>query len=121
MRRKNIYVAAFGAALTWTIYLIGIQAIESIFFPAFIASAFAAFYAECFARIQKAPATVFLVVSVIPLIPGGSLYYTMNNIVQNFWKEALGYGKETCQYALGIALGMSLIWMFSGMFKRIRF
>ncbi|MBQ1965266.1 MAG: threonine/serine exporter family protein, partial [Clostridia bacterium] len=34
-------------------------------------------YAGIMARVLKTPATTFITTSLIPLIPGGSLYYTM--------------------------------------------
>ena len=36
--------------------------------------------AELLARLLKAPATIFLVIGIIPLVPGGGLYYTMDYI-----------------------------------------
>ena len=47
-----------------------------------IASAMASVFAEILARIVKSPGTVLLMPMLIPLIPGGNLYYTMFNMVK---------------------------------------
>ena len=57
----------------------------------------------------KAPATVFLIPSIIPLVPGGRLYYTMRAIVDGDADSAKIYAMETIVIALGIAVGIVVI------------
>ena len=78
--------------------------------PSFIASAFAATYAEVLARKLKAPATLFLIPAVVPLVPGSGLYYTISYAVQGDLEVSAGYGTQTLQFVLGIACGMCIIW-----------
>jgi len=59
-----------------------------------------------FARIEKTPTTTFLVPSVIPLIPGGSLYYTMNFALNKQWAAFSHRGFYTLQLALSLAVGI---------------
>ena len=66
-------------------------------------------YAEVLARVVKAPATVFLIPSIIPLVPGGRLYYTMRAIVDGDADNAKSYAMETIVIALGIAVGIVVI------------
>lgn len=66
-------------------------------------------YAEIIARIVKAPATVFLIPAVIPLTPGGTLYYTMSAIVDGDMAKAQEQGGITLLVALGIAVGIVFI------------
>lgn len=80
------------------------------FSPSFIASAFAATYAEVLARKLKAPATLFLIPAVVPLVPGSGLYYTISYAVQGDLEVSAGYGTQTLQFVLGIACGMCIIW-----------
>lgn len=119
LRLRHLISAAVGGFLTWGIYLVAAYMMEGIFFPSLIASAFATLFAETMARIRKAPATLYLIVAEVPLIPGSSLYYTMSYAVQNQWTESRTYGYQTMQYALGIALGMFLVWALYDMFGRI--
>ena len=73
------------------------------------AAMLATLYSEIIARIVKAPATVFIISGIIPLTPGGSLYYTMNAIVEESAKDFEYYGTRTGLTALGIALGIVFI------------
>ena len=80
---KHIFPAALGGVLTWVIYVIANIWGFDVFISSLFASAFAAIYSEVIAKIRKAPTTLFLIISVVVLIPGGSLYYTMSYAVHN--------------------------------------
>ncbi|MFR8999305.1 MAG: threonine/serine exporter family protein [Anaerobutyricum soehngenii] len=82
---KHIFPAALGGVLTWVIYVIANIWGFDVFISSLFASAFAAIYSEVIAKIRKAPTTLFLIISVVVLIPGGSLYYTMSYAVQKQW------------------------------------
>jgi len=58
---------------------------------------------------MKAPSTVFYIPTVVPLIPGGSLFYTMSYAVLGEWSMVQSYGASTLYCALGIAAGMSFV------------
>ena len=116
---KHIFPAALGGVLTWVIYVIATTWGFDIFVSSLFASAFAAIYSEIIAKIRKAPTTLFLIISVVVLIPGGSLYYTMSYAVQKKWQMAAMYGLRTGQCALGLAIGMSLIWIFHDIAHRV--
>lgn len=120
VRQKHAVPASFGGLFGWMIYLTVEGSGQGIFISCFLATAFVAFYAEVLARILKAPATLFLVSSFIPLIPGSTLYYTMNNTIARDWEQMRYYGNRTWQYALAIAGGISLVWAFTYMLTQIR-
>ena len=119
VRRQLLLPASLGGFFCWIIYLAAIHTIEGSFFPCLFASAFGSFYAEILARLLKAPATIFFLPAVVPLIPGGSLYYTMSYAVQNHWEQSQAYGSVTMRSALGIAVGASLIWAFTDMTRKL--
>ena len=81
MKGKQIVLAGIGGAVTWIVYLLIQHFIEGYFVPYLVASIFVGIYAEIMARVNKAPATIFLTAAAVPLIPGGSLYYTMLGLV----------------------------------------
>ena len=97
---KHIFPAALGGVLTWVIYVIANIWGFDVFISSLFASAFAAIYSEVIAKIRKAPTTLFLIISVVVLIPGGSLYYTMSYAVQRQWQYAAMYGSKTVQCTL---------------------
>lgn len=112
VRGKLVLPAGIGGMLCWGTYLLAEHFLGGLLIPSVIGSAFAALYAEFLARKMKAPATLFFVPTVISMIPGSTLYYTMSYAVRKDWDQAHTYGSNTLQYALGIAIGICLVWAF---------
>ncbi len=114
---KDALPAAVGGLCSWVFVLI----IQGLGFSAFvgygIGSIILTFYSEIMARIFRAPATVFLTVGVIPLIPGRSLYTTMNYAMQESWDMFLTQGLTTLLYAFSLAAGMIFVTV---LFRAIR-
>ena len=77
---------------------------------AFVSSTIAAFcatlYAEIMSRVRKAPVVTFLTPSLIVLVPGGALYYTVANVISKNYSDAGKYGLTTLDTCLGIAAGI---------------
>lgn len=105
-------------SLCWGCYLLMFDVTQHIFASGLVASAFAAVYAEIFARKKMAPTLLFVIPSVVPLIPGSSLYYTMSAAVSGNTREISEYGSLTLQYALSIAAGISIVWTFCSIWRR---
>ena len=72
VRSRKLWFSLLGGALNWGLYLL---AMKKIGLPATMAYALGAaagtLYAEILARIVKTPVTVFVITSVIPMVPGG--------------------------------------------------
>lgn len=109
MRRRHLLWAALGGVLTWGVYLIVSAWLHEGFLPNLTASAFAIVWAEVMARVRKTPATQFMIPAIIPLVPGGSLYYALASAVRGNLPEAKLYGSQTAQAALAIAAGISFV------------
>lgn len=109
VKRNKLSYACLGGALSITVYFVCVHLGLSLLMQNMIPAVAATLYAELMARFVKAPATVFLMTSVIPLTPGSRLYYTMRAIVDGDKKQAGEYGRETLIIALGIALGIVLV------------
>lgn len=113
IRKDKLLPASLGGLLAWAVYLIAGTVTDSDVIRYFIASMCFTVYAEIFARIKKTPATLFLVSSAIPLIPGGSLYQTMNYAMQKDWTAFCSQGLYTLLLAVAIAAGiimMMILW-----------
>lgn len=110
LQTRHYLRASVGGVCTYLTYLICSNWMENVFLPVFFASAAAALYAELLARLQRAPATLYLIIAVVPLVPGGTLFYTMSAWVREDWQKVHDYGMETGMFALAIATGMSLVW-----------
>lgn len=121
LRKEFLGWAALGGFLSWVVYLLALNGLgKNPFISCLISAACVAFYGEVMARKLKGPATVFIIPGVLPLIPGSSLFYTMSNAVSADWDMAQHYGFLTVQFALGIAIGISLVMGVFSMARNIK-
>jgi len=97
---------ALGGMLTWGVYLLTGLFTNSVFWGYTIAAAFATCYGEWMARREKTPATLFLVPSIIMMIPGGSLYNTMYCAMQGDYAGFAEKGLDTMAMAAAISIGI---------------
>ena len=111
MRRRHLLPASLGGMLAWGVYLLADSArwIEGDFIPYLLASAFAVLYAELMARLRKSPTTLFVIPAILPLVPGGSLYYAMSYAVRGQMGAAGQYGLRALKLGLAIAAGISVM------------
>ena len=82
IRGRKLLLAAGGGALAWAVYLACTCNGLDIFAGLFFATLAAALASELLARAVKAPVIMLLVPMLIPLIPGGDLYYMMSFLVR---------------------------------------
>ena len=75
VRKQLLPLAALGGALCWGAYLLAGVWTQSVFVQSFAASAVTAVWSEILARVKKTPAQQYLIVGLIPLVPGATLYY----------------------------------------------
>ena len=109
LRRRYLFVASLGGLLTLSLYLALDAWTHQSFLSNLLATAFAVLYSELLAKCLRAPVTLFLTPSIVPLVPGGSLYYTMSYVVRGAAEEARIYGLATMKTALAIAAGISFV------------
>ncbi|MEL7597844.1 MAG: threonine/serine exporter family protein, partial [Clostridiaceae bacterium] len=93
----------------WFVYLLTLTYYPSKTFAMFLASIALSIYSEIMARIIKAPVTVFLICSIIPLVPGSGMYYNMLECVKGSINNALNQGFETLSNAMSIAVATILV------------
>jgi len=109
IRSRYLLLAALGGMLSWSVYL-GVHTLAARDFLAYLTAAvFAMAYSELLAHLRKCPATLFVVPAIIPLVPGTSLYYTMDSAAHGDLVRAGEFGYTTLTAALAIAAGISLV------------
>lgn len=106
VKNKRLPVVAAGGGIGWFLYSIIFCRWESILVSNMAASVFATLYSEVMARKLKAPVVVFLLPCLIPLVPGGGLYYTMSYAVLKEMQQCYMYLSNTAEAAIGIAAGV---------------
>ncbi|MGN1398923.1 MAG: threonine/serine exporter family protein [Erysipelotrichaceae bacterium] len=120
VRKRNLFIGSCGGVIGIVIYLFCSDFLKlNVFMTSFLAGFGCDLYSEIMARVFKAPSTTFFMVAFLPLVPGGSLYYCIENIVSQNNALAWQYGVNTFLTALGIALGMSIGWALCDLFRKI--
>ncbi len=108
IKGKNLIFASIGGFFTWYVYLVSLSFNSSNLLALFIASFSAGLYSEALARILRSPVTTFSICSIITLVPGGGMYYTMLESIQGSINTSLSTGLETLSSAGAIAVGILL-------------
>ncbi len=106
---KGAVLCALGGAVTWALFQI-CQVLEINTITAFfIASLFSAIYSEIMARIRKYPAISYLVVSIIPLLPGAGIYKTTTSVLEGDMAGFISNAIQTIAIAGAIAVGILIV------------
>lgn len=103
---KRMILFFIGGALDWAVYLLCIHNGLNSFVGLFLATSTAAFASEVLARIIHTPVLILLVPMLIPLIPGGSLYYSMDALIRSDKNSFLTHGSAAITSAGAICLGI---------------
>lgn len=106
--KRHLYVCGFIGAIGWGIYLLIEQLGYSPILATFLGAVFVAQLSSFFARKRKTPVTTFLIVGIIPLVPGLGLYRTMYALLFNDYLKALEYAILTLELS-GVIAGAIII------------
>ena len=106
VRKKRLIAVGLGGGAAWALYLFFDMITESLGVSYFLVSLLVSLYAEAMARIFKSPTLVFISPSLIPLVPGASLYYTMSHALSQKTELFLGSALTTLTAAAALAIGI---------------
>ena len=106
--RAPLFWAAAGGALGWLAYLITLLAFPDVF-AGFVSAAVVAAYAEVLARVQKRTVTTYLLIGIIPMVPGAGIYHTMEYCIQGETQRFLESLLHTFGVAGALAVGAVLV------------
>lgn len=109
-------ICGAGGALGWLVYLLCGQSIPA----AFLAAVSISLFSEVMARVRRCPVTGYLLVALLPLVPGGGIYYAMGYCLEGdteqFLSALLGTLSMAAALAVGVILASSL---FRAVFPRL--
>jgi uncharacterized membrane protein YjjB (DUF3815 family) len=108
LRGRTLWASANGGALGWTAYKLLAVHFDSVL-PYFIATLILSIFSEIMSRVLKQPATVFLTIALLPLVPGAGIYYTMRAFVDQDMAAFATQGANTLSIAAMLALGILMI------------
>ena len=120
VRRERLLLASLGGLLAWGAYLLMGFVSDQDVVRYFFAAVALTVYAETMARVVKCPATLFLITASIPLVPGGSLYKTMQFFMQNDLEAFSRQALTTVLLAVAIAVGMLFPTSVFQLLQRVR-
>lgn len=109
IKGKNLFFASFGGGLSWLIYKLVLTYNISDIGALFISSIIFSIYSEICARILKTPVTTLIICALIPLVPGGGMYYTMYSTVEGNALKTWTMALNTLSAAGALALGILFI------------
>lgn len=106
--KQSVY-AGVGGTINWVCYLVAERLSGQYLVGVIAAAAAVAAYAFIMSRYHKAPATIFLTTSIMPVIPGASLFYMMYGFVRADYVLASSQAIKLVQTCLAIAFGFLLV------------
>ena len=109
IKGKNLFFASLCGALGWFVYKLSLRLGATDTTSMFFASVALSAYSEIFARILKTPVTTFIIAALIPLVPGGGMYYTMYEAITGNIITSLEIGITTLVSAGALAIGIILV------------
>ena len=107
--RKYLLIAAVIGGVSGFVYLISEANGSGAVWASFFSALAAAVISHIFARIFKAPVTLFLIAGILPTVPGGGMYRIVANALDGSQAEMLNSLLETLEIAGAIALAVFLV------------
>lgn len=108
VQKKHLLICGTVGALGWYVYLLAENNHLSTILATFLASLLVTQISYILSKKLKTPVTVFLIVGIIPLVPGLMLYRTMYALMLSDYLAAIEYGILTFQIA-GVIAGAIVI------------
>ncbi len=103
---RRLPLASLGGFLTCAVYLVAGHFLSGELIPNLLGALVGAGFSDMAARRTKVPVSVYMLPSMIPLVPGGALYEAMIHMVSGAYAEAVMWGLLALRVAIGIAGGV---------------
>lgn len=109
IRGKKLVWAALGGMLSWALFLALGFLFDSEPLRYLIVAICSTAYAEALARLMKTPAATFCIITLIPLVPGGAMYYTTTYALGGNAELFLPKAIYTLELAVALSLGIVIV------------
>lgn len=106
---KKVPLCIINIVVTFALYLLMEAFVDNMFTNYFVASVLSAIVAEVFARVFKAPSTIFLVPAIIVFVPGRQLYYSLAALATGDGATAMQWITEAGIIFLAIAVALIFV------------
>lgn len=102
----GILICGGGGALGWFVYLLVSLAFDNVMLCYLLATIAIALYSELMARLRRCPVTPYLLIAMLPFVPGCGIYETMRYCVQGDTQQFLSALLRTFGIAGSLSIGM---------------
>lgn len=116
--KKFLFYCGIAGAGGWFIYLLLSESLKGGFSAVFVAAMLAALLSHVFARIFKAPVTIFLIPGILPLVPGVGMYRIVYYMIIGEGSMSSHYFNYTLQSAGAIAIAIFVMDTFFKIFQK---
>lgn len=110
-------LGSFVGVVAWILF-VTTSFLQNDIMQTFLATIVIALLTEVIARIEKAPATIFLLVGCFPLVPGRGIYESMLHCVHGNYDAFVSSLVYTFSISMAIALGILVISTIFRIIKR---
>jgi uncharacterized membrane protein YjjB (DUF3815 family) len=117
---RSLFFAGIDGAIGGVVYNMMIVMGAGEIFANFAGAIAFSFAAEIMARLLKTTVTTFTAPALIPLVPGGTVYKMMVQLIQGHLDTGLQLGLQTLEVGGVLALGIMLVSTLSRLFFWIR-
>lgn len=107
--RKYVLQAGIAGACGGGVYFFSVQRGMDVVTASFLSALAISLLAHIFARVFKAPVTVFLIAGILPTVPGAGMYRTVYYIIADDRTHAAYYLVQTLEIAGVIALAIFIV------------
>lgn len=107
--KKFLIYSGIVGAIGWFVYLIWMYQEYQETTSVFVATLIVALISHTFARVFKAPVTVFLIPGILPMVPGVGMYRIVYSLISEDREMAGYYFTHTLQIAGLIAIAIFIM------------
>lgn len=105
----GLLICGLGGAAGWLVYLLAAERLGAGDIEcAFLSAVSIGIYSEGMARLRRCPVTSYLLVALLPLVPGAGIYYTMRYCVEGETALFLNALLHTFGVAAALSVGAML-------------
>lgn len=107
IQRKYFVLCGLAGAFTYMAYLFFTKYTnESV--ASLLACIILAVISQLFAKLTKAPSTIFTIPGIMPIVSGSLLFKAFNFLVEDQYSQALSLGLQAMLVGFSIAIGLIL-------------
>jgi uncharacterized membrane protein YjjB (DUF3815 family) len=119
IRGWKLLFTSLGGAISWGVYLMFLAWSSSLLLSIFIATLVVCLYSEFVGRAFKMPVSVFVICSIIPLVPGSGLFYAMKAYIDGNNVESLRLMGQTLMIAGTISVAIAVMSSAANLFRKM--